>query len=181
MTKEKLFENILKACEEEYKDKIGIFNQLDTKAQQVTAFSGILLGFIVSFCQKDNLDLISNINIWCMVLFIIVIISLLLSISLSIYSMRTIKIIGMPTFSEIKMVYDDLCELTDNEYGEENYNIFLREKISSWESTFDSLSYANRKKAKYVFLSQFFCGFGLILLGFITIIILQSYFTICKR
>lgn len=174
-TKEKIYENVLKACEEEYKDKISAFNQLDIKAQQVAAFSGVLLGVLISFCKKELLEFLSTISLWCIIFSLISIIFLLISICFSIFSMRIIKIIGMPTYDEIKSKFKDLCELHENEFQDEYYQLFISDKITMWEEAFISISVANEKKAKYVFVSQIMCGSGLIILGLIGIFILTSY------
>ena len=173
--KEELYENVLKSCEDEYKDKIGAFNQLDVKAQQVAGFSGVLLGVLISFCKKEVLEFLSSISFFCILFSILSIALLLVAISLSIYSMKIIKIIGMPTYEEIEREFNDLCDLNEDEFKVEYYYLFISSKIKMWKETFISISEANDKKAKNVFLSQIMCGSGLILLGFIAIIILQSY------
>jgi len=179
MGKEKLLENVIKACEEEYKDKISIFNQLDAKAQQVAAFSSVLLGFLLSFCKKDYIEFLSSISLWCIIICIVSIILFLLSISLSIFSMRIIKTLGLPTFSDIRREYNDLINLKNKDYNDEYYLVFLKLKIDLFDKTFDDLFKADEKKAKFIFTSQILCGIGLIFLGLLAIIILQKHLTLC--
>ncbi len=173
--KEKMYENVLKLCLEEYSDKINIFNSLDSKAQQVIAFSGVLLGFLISFCKKETLEFLNEVNPFSIILCIVSISLLLGAISLSILSMRIIKLIGMPTYEEIKMEYLDLKEINEKDYKADNYYIFINNRIELWESTLKNIFTINKKKAKKVFLAQILCGCGLITLGFIGFIILCSY------
>ena len=78
----KYFEN---SCQLEYNDLMRIFTQMDNKAQQVVTFSGVMLGFIVTFGKVDNLSYLRTISVWGIVFCIFVIILLMCSIGFSIY------------------------------------------------------------------------------------------------
>jgi len=173
--KEKIQEHVLKACEEEYKDKLDVFNHLDIKAQQLAGFAGVLLGVLITFCKRDVLNYLSSISLISIWGYMIAIVLLLISIILSIYSMRLIKIFGMPTFAEFETEIDDLLKLNEADLNEENYLNLVDGKIRTWKRTFISIEDANKKKARFVFTTQIVFATGLFMLGITPLMILSSY------
>ena len=173
--KTRMYENVLKASFDEYNNKMRAFDRLDVKAQQIAAFSGAILSLLISFCKKETLELLRTVNQWCILLSITSLIFLLIAICLSIFSMRIIKFYGMPTFNDLRLDYNNLCLIDNDQFQDEHYQIFISNQIRNWNKSFQSISSVNRNKANYVFISQVLCGFGLFILGFIGIIILQSY------
>ena len=169
----KLYENVLYACLDEHKDKISTFNQLDAKSQQVAGFSGVLLGVLITFCKIEVLEFLKSISLWSIIFCIFAIILLMSSIALSIYSMKIIRVVGMPTYQEMSKVFSDMC--TQEDFENRDYLDFISSKIELWNETFVSLSDANTKKGKYVLNSQIMCGCGLLFLSVISIIVLQSF------
>lgn len=172
--KGELYQSVIKACEDEYRDKIEIFTRLDSKAQQITAFSGILLGFIISFCKEDTLTYLSSISMYAIFFSIMSIVALMTAILFALLSMKVTKIIGMPDFCSFQTEFEVLSDYKDKEISNENYLNFLYSRIQQWKDTFDSIEEVNNRKAKLVNISQVACGCGLILIGFFAIIILNS-------
>jgi len=173
--KEKIQEHVLKACEEEYKDKLDVFNHLDSKAQQLAGFAGVLLGILITFCKKEVLDYLSSISLMSIWGYMIAIVLLLISIGLSIYSMRLIKIFGMPVFAEFETEIGDLLKLNETDLNGENYLNLINGKIERWKKTFISIEDANRKKGRFVFITQIVFALGLFMLGITPLMILSSY------
>jgi hypothetical protein len=178
--KNKIYDNVLKTCEDEYNDKIAIFNQLDSKAQQIAGFSGVLLGVLISFCKLEMLKFLGDISIWCLMLCLLSVVLLMVAIGFAIFSMKITKVIGRPAFNDIKTEFDDLCRVGDSNLKDEHYLNFISSQIRLWEASFESLFVTNERKAKCVHLAQIICGCGLLLLGLIAIVIIQASISSCQ-
>jgi len=173
--KKKIFENILKSSEDEYADLISAFDKLDSKAQHITGFSGLILGLFISLFRKDFLVFLKDINDLGVILCLVAVLLFLLSIISSILSIRIMRYTGMPSYEELEIIFNDVSKIKTNNINDDEYLSFLSTKIRMWKDSIFSINSINNKKARTVFIAQLLCGLGLLIFGILGVFVLKSH------
>lgn len=168
-----LLEKSLQSCINEYKDKIAIFNNLDTKAQNNITIAGIFLGAMFAFLQGDNLGkFISHTHTLGIFLIGLSIISLIISIGFCLYALK-IRTMSAPLESdELFRMAQDILKLEDSEFDQTISENFLRDQISVWPQILKDMYKHNEDKAIAISRGQTLIAIAIIIIASLSLIIL---------
>lgn len=170
-----LMNDVITSCENEYNDKIGLFNQLDNKAQQIVGFSGIFLGFLITIIDNEKFIILIQTYKWNIYLFSLLIILLLTAIIICLHTMKITDTDERPTIDKLKREYLNLIKMKSDELTIDNISNILNRKLDYWRITLASIDKVNKNKAKLILYAQLLFGVSIFILG-IFILLLIYYF-----
>ena len=123
----RLTDQVLNACERDYAEKSGTFQQLDSKAQSNAAIAGILIAACVTLFPEENLKaMIARYGLIGPRSIALVIAVSLISIVMSLICMLVRKVESPPESDELNKMVDDLMALGSDELDTERVENFAR-------------------------------------------------------
>jgi|SRR5271165_5280338 len=153
--KSRLLEQVLNACERDYAEKSGTFQQLDGKAQSNAAIAGILIAACVTLLQEENLKaMVAHYGLLGPRLIAFVIAASLMSIVLSLICMLVRKVESPPESDELNKMVGELMALGPTELDAERLENFTRDQIRIWRQAIKDHSGVNAAKAAWLLGAQ---------------------------
>lgn len=153
--KHKLLEKVLSACEQDYADKAGTFQQLDGKAQSNATIAGILIAACVTLFPEENLKaMVTRYGLVGPRLISLVIVASLVSIVMALICMLVRRVESPPASDELDKMVNELMALGSNELNAERLVNFTRDQIRIWRQAINDLSRVNARKARWLLAAQ---------------------------
>lgn len=163
--RKQIVERLNNAYQDEYKDAIETYRDIERKAIAMTTISGVFLAGVFAFVREVS----SNLFLVTEVLLIVTLVLILATILFCLAAVFVFTYKMPPWGTEVSVLANDILKSTENADLNERYIRLIGDQNSSWEICVNEIHIKNEKKGRFLFFAQ-------ITLALSSISILQTTF-----